>query len=426
MRIAIMTMGTWGDVMPFMALAKGLTARGFDVTLVTSEDFEAAARNHGIAYARIRMNFGRYVNSNDCKAAMAGSIAATKRHQQAFMARRRQMLDDCWHSAQGSDAIICNSILFPAYHIAEKRNIPLLFAGVSPLYTPTRAFPYPYLLNRNLGPWLNRLTWKLWRLTTHGEYATVRDWCLETVKTRPPQKWTNYLFRRDRQVPVVYFYSPSLVPRPKDWHADTFVSGYWYEKNPDEWSPPDELSEFLNTEPEPIYIGFGSIVGSNPARLTEQVMSAIRTAGERAVVATGWGGMVRAEDHTESVYCIESIPHEWIFPRVKAVVHHGGAGTTWNGLRFGRPTLACPMTADHWFWAKRIHRLGAGPRYISQLPWKPLRARDLAQGIRELAGNDSMQKRAEQLGRRIRKEDGVARAVEFIGRQIESWRNFLH
>jgi sterol 3beta-glucosyltransferase len=104
-------------------------------------------------------------------------------------------------------------------------------------------------------------------------------------------------------------------------------------------------------------------------------------------------------------------PHDWLFPRVSAVVHHGGAGTTAAGLRAGRPTVVCPFVGDQPFWGGIVEQLGVGPKPIRQLQ---LTADRLAEGICIAIQNTSMQHRAEELGSKIRSEDGVARAVEMV------------
>jgi UDP:flavonoid glycosyltransferase YjiC (YdhE family) len=132
--------------------------------------------------------------------------------------------------------------------------------------------------------------------------------------------------------------------------------------------------------------------------------------GQRAILLSGWGGL-RPEDLPDSVLVLDSVPHTWLFPRVAAVVHHGGAGTTAAGLRAGVPTIIIPFFGDQPFWGARIAELGVGPRPV---PRKRLTAERLAQAIRDTVASEEMRQRASKLGESIRSEDGVATAVEII------------
>jgi len=418
-------MGTWGDVMPFLALARGLEKAGYDITFATVMDFEDRVRELGFAYVPIHFSFHEYVHSDECKASLAGSITATRRHQKNFFRKRRQMLEDAWKAARGAEAIIFNPVAFPAYHMAEKLKIPCIMTSSTPCLSPTRAFPYMFVTSNHLGGFLNRLTYEFHRLGTNSERKIVSQWCRETLDTNPPRPFMNYLRMNGRRVPILYLYSPKMVPSPSDWPKTTLASHYWYLDQESRWQPPAGLEAFLFRGPAPVYVGFGSMVGTDPEAMTRIVVSALETSGERGVICTGSGAMAKPNKPPETLYFIDSIPHDWIFPRVKAVVHHAGAGTVWSGLRYGKPTLACPIAVDQWFWARRIHQLGVGPPHLSQRPLKKFTADKLAQGIQTMVDDKAMQQRAEALGKELEKEDGEGKAVEFINRQIETWQNYL-
>jgi sterol 3beta-glucosyltransferase len=203
-----------------------------------------------------------------------------------------------------------------------------------------------------------------------------------------------------------------VVPRPPDWKPWHSETGYWFAPPADDWSPPPELEAFLAAGPPPVSVGFGSMSGRDPARAARVVLEAVRLAGVRAVLVTGWGGLAAA-DLPPGVFTIDQAPYDWLFPRVAAVVHHGGAGTTAAGLRAGRPSILCPFIVDQFFWGRRVHELGAGPRPI---PQKRLTSEALAGALREATTSAPIQAAAADLGRRLAAEDGVARAVALIER----------
>jgi sterol 3beta-glucosyltransferase len=210
--------------------------------------------------------------------------------------------------------------------------------------------------------------------------------------------------------PVLYGYSQHVLPRPADWDTNTHVTGYWFLDAPSDWAPPADLVAFLRAGPPPVYIGFGSMGSRNPEATTRLALDALARAGQRGVLASGWGGLSQA-DLPESVYMLKSAPHSWLFPHMAAVVHHGGAGTTAAGLRAGVPSAIVPFFGDQPFWGARVAALGVGP---SPLPRKRLTAEGLAAAITQAACDDAMRARAAALGEKIRAEDGAARAAALI------------
>jgi sterol 3beta-glucosyltransferase len=221
---------------------------------------------------------------------------------------------------------------------------------------------------------------------------------------------------RERQL-LLYCYSAAVAPPPSDWGDWIDVTGYWFLDRSKEWTPPTALTAFLEDGPPPVYIGgFGSMTNRAPGELARAVAQALSMTGLRAIVLTGWGGL-SADELPPGIFAIDWIPFDWLLPRVAAVVHHGGCGTTAASLRAGVPTVVIPSFLDQFFWGKRVFELGAGPRPI---PRKRLEAETLAAALRLAATNTDMRDRASQLGKRIRAENGVARAVAAFDRHIGS------
>ena len=181
---------------------------------------------------------------------------------------------------------------------------------------------------------------------------------------------------------------------------------------------PSKLREFLRAGPPPVYVGFGSIAGRNPAQTTQTVVGALERAGQRGVLSSGWGGLEAAR-LPGTVFKLDAAPHDLLFPHMAAVVHHGGAGTTAAGLRAGKPTVVCPFFGDQPFWGARVAALGVGP---APIPQRRLTAENLAAAIRRAVTDTEMQGRAYELGVKLRAEDGVGRAVQFIETYVTAWR----
>ncbi len=218
-----------------------------------------------------------------------------------------------------------------------------------------------------------------------------------------------------QQTPVLYGYSPAVFPKPPDWDADTHVTGYWFLDPAEDWSPPAALIEFLQAGPLPVYVGFGSMSSRRPEQTADLVLQALAQARQRAIILAGWGGLQMAE-LPDSVLMVDSVPFSWLFPRVAAVIHHGGAGTTSAGLRAGVPSIVVPFFGDQPFWGRRVAELGVGP---APIPRRRLTAERLTGALQQAVTDQAMRQRAADLGATLQAEDGVGCAVEII-RQFES------
>ena len=205
-------------------------------------------------------------------------------------------------------------------------------------------------------------------------------------------------------------YSTKVLPPSANWHENIHVTGYWFLDEPEEWSPPPDLAEFLANGKPPVYIGFGSMANRDPEKNTQIVVDALVRSGERGLLSTGWGGL-QNRSLPDTIFKIESCPHSWLFPRMKAIVHHGGAGTTAAAFRAGRPQIVVPFFADQPFWGKLTNQLGVG---VKPLPNKTITVESLASAIQQVASHPEMQQKAIELGQTIRAEDGVNSAVKII------------
>jgi len=234
------------------------------------------------------------------------------------------------------------------------------------------------------------------------------------VKYPIPSRFKNYLYRDGKPIPILYSYSEAILPSPQDWNRDTLACRYWFLEPMNHWQPSPSLERFLANGPAPVYVGFGSTVGTDPEKVTRIASEALHQAGERGVFVGGWGG-VKPCDLPVSIYYMDYAPFAWLFPRMKAVVHHGGANTLAWGLMAGKPTITCPFVTDQFFWSALVPKLGAGP---APLPLKDLTADDLAQAVKWVVNDDAMRQRAEAIGAHLREEDGVGKAVRFIREKL--------
>lgn len=408
-RITIHTIGTRGDVQPYIALGMGLRAAGFDVNIATAAQFRDFVTAHGLAFAPLPGDMIELINTPAGKAAMSGSnkIGAMFKLLKQARPMFEGLLDAQWAAAQGADYIVYHPKAIGGGAIAEKLGIPASVALPLPALSPTRAFPSPLLPFGDLGPF-NRLSHRL--ICRYGDLAsrsTVSRWRKKTLGLPARAHWLSV---NGRPVPRLYPYCASVVPRPADWDKDSIVTGYWFLDDADGWQPPEALQAFLDAGPPPVYVGFGSLPTEDAERMTNLVLDALAKAGQRGILATGWGGMA-AREVPPAIHMLEAAPHDWLFPRMAAVVHHGGAGTTAAGLRARKPSVICPFFGDQPFWGRRIEALGVGP---TPIPQRQLTAERLADAISRAVGDPAMRQRAEDAGRLIAREDGTGKAIAFI------------
>jgi UDP:flavonoid glycosyltransferase YjiC (YdhE family) len=415
MDIAIIALGSRGDVQPYVALGISLKAAGHSPRLVTHENFAPLAVAHGLEAHTVRGDVQAVAESEEMRALLAKGnfLAITRRTAEAAKQAMQQWAEDGLAACRGVELIMGGiGGLFIGLALAEKLDVPFMQAHLVP-FTPTGEFPgvlLPVSLPR-LGGGFNRLSHHLVRQVMWQGSRAADNLARRQVLDLPTAPLFGPFGReRLRRLPVLYGFSPAVVSRPADWDANIHVTGYWFLDSAADWTPPPALAAFLDDGPPPVYVGFGSMASRQPEETAALVLRALAETGQRAVMLSGWAGL-RADALPASVIMVESVPHAWLFPRVAAVVHHGGAGTTAAGLRAGAPSILIPFFGDQAFWAERVRTLGVGPEPI---PRQKLTAERLAGAIRQAVTDEALRRRAAELGAAIRAEDGVGRAAAII------------
>jgi UDP:flavonoid glycosyltransferase YjiC (YdhE family) len=416
--IIISTFGVRGDVQPYLALAVGLQGAGHRVTLATSDSFTGWIEGYGVNTYPTRFNMQAALQTPEAQAIVKSrNLVRQLRLLRDAMSQSPEAQDATWEAIQDADLVVQSPTGSGALEAIAERGIPAVFASPVP-FAPTRAFPSFFLgqMRFSLGGRANLLTHKL---TEHMLWSSVAGPMTKHLRQKLGLRpWRSYgealAYGRSVGVPWLYGYSAHVIPKPADWDADQHVAGYWFLEEPPDWSPDPDLLRFLDSGPTPVYVGFGSMtLGGDTERQTRITLAALARSGQRGVLSTGWGGITR-QDAPGTVHFVDSVPHTWLFPRMAAVVHHGGAGTTGAGLRAGVPTIITPFAPnDQSAWAERVVALGVGLR-LSGI--RQLTAEKLAEAIHGVVTDSVLRGRATALGEKIRAEDGVARAIEVIER----------
>ena len=413
MRIAIIAPGSRGDVQPYIALGKGLQDAGHQIRLVSHSNFESLVTAYGLEFWSFGNNVQEAVENSEMQALIEKGNFLQLMAKMAQEAKREALrfAGGGLKAAQGVDMVLAGmGGLHISVALAEKLDLPLVQAYVVP-FTPTREFASA--LTPNLPPVLNRFSHHLTRQLMWQGFRSADTIARSQVLNLPPAPFFGpYNSKTTDNMPVLYGFSPSVIPPPSDWNENTHVTGYWFVDESDDWQPPQTLLDFLQAGPPPVCIGFGSMANRNPGQTTDLVLQALAQTNQRAVLLSGWGGLKKT-DIPDSVYITGSIPHSWLFPRVTAVVHHGGASTTAAGLRAGIPSIVIPFFGDQPFWGKLVADLGVGTKPI---PRQRLSAEKLARAIHEVVTNEDMRQRASKLGKQIQTENGIESAVTVINR----------
>jgi sterol 3beta-glucosyltransferase len=416
--ITLVTTGSRGDVQPYIALARGLEAGGHTARLATHGIFADWIEAYGLEFRPVE---------GDPITALQGQEGRdwveTGRRGSGFARGFREYTEKILHQATADVLAACEGtelVMFsgPAFHatfsVAEKLRLPFIQAYLQPI-NPTREFPSAIFPTRHKGGAVfNYATHAIGgQLFWHMIRPIMNRIRREVLGLKPFSFGGPFLTMVRQRLPMIHGYSPTVLPKPKDWNESAFVPGFWFMDDKD-FSPPEKLARFLAEDEPPVYVGFGSMTGNAPEQLTRTVLDALRTSGKRSILLSGWAGLADG-DLPDTILRLDAVPHDWLFPRMAAVVHHGGVGTTHVGLRAGVPNVIVPFFGDQPFWGDRMYALGAGPRPI---PQQELTAARLAEAIRVATSDDTMRMHAAELGRRIQGEDGVGEAVAIVNRYL--------
>lgn len=422
--ITLLTIGSRGDVQPYMALGKGLVKEGHNVTIATHGEFGDWIKKSGFNFKEIAGNPAELMSFMVTHNAM--SVSFLKEAQKRFKSWIAHLLTTSWEACQGSDILIESPSAMAGIHIAEALGIPYFRAFTMP-WTRTRAYPHAFFVpDQKKGGTYNYLTHVLFEnVFWKGISGQVNKW---RVKELDLPKTNLYRLQQTR-VPFLYNVSPTVLPPAVDFPDWVKVTGYWFlDEGSGDYKPPEDLVKFMSDAAADgkkiVYIGFGSIVVKDAKSLTKAVVGAVQRAGVRCILNKGWSDRLddKGKDKIEvklppEVYNSGAIPHDWLFPRIDAAVHHGGSGTTGASLRAGIPTIIKPFFGDQFFYATRVEDLGAG------IGLKKLTVKSLGNALVTATEDLKIIEKAKRVSEQIKHEHGVLSAIEAIYSELEYTRN---
>ena len=399
-----------------MALEVGFRRAGYDVRIACGEPFEELARSSGLEFCPVYGDVRALVG--ELLAADPGTVPFARKLARELEPTMRRSLWDYQIACKNADLVVWGPMGVLGSRIARRAGIPNVGAYLQPMFYPNPLYrssfmpAAPGIVGRwpHLRGWYNQLTYFVAEQTFWQAFRKpLNRIIVEELGSKPIRFVGPFRDPEERATVILNGWSPAVLPEAPDGNVHVETTGFWQLPTPNTWSPPAELENFLKRGPPPISIGFGSLHDREAGELTNIVLEALRRARRRGVLLTGWGGLSK-RDLPDSVFCLDEAPHDWLFQRVEAAVHHGGAGTTATALRAGVPSIVVPFMADQRFWGDVVSDLGVG---VQQKSRRTLNATDLGVAI-EKATTKPMKRTASVTARKIREEDGVSCAVEAV------------
>lgn len=413
MNIGIVTLGTRGDVAPLVAAGLGLKAAGHTVRIAAPHEYADLAISLGLDFYPLQTSFRSLFATKEGSPLLAEKLSPVSLLYKS-KTRSEPLLDmmfgELWESCRGMDALLYTVLTLPVRRFANDLGIQAFPVCLQPL-GKTSAHPN-LLFTRFVPP--SRLLNMASHLMAEQALSSFFRSHLSRWRMRsgtPVGSLKNGALRHDLgRVPVFNGYSATVAPKPDDWGANMHVTGYWFLNGSDDrYHPPAELESFLTAGPPPILIGFGSM---NDSRVVETITCAVaglRERGKRVVLLRG-GSCFGGEEYEmdDDIYVTDEIPHEWILPRVAAMIHHGGAGTTAASVKAGIPSIVIPFFFDQLFWGRRLHALGVAPAPIAP---ERVTVESIGAAIKLIDRDDRYAERVAVLSRQLATEDGVGNFV---------------
>lgn len=403
LRVTCLTIGSRGDVQPYIALCKGLLSEGHRPKIATHAEFEPWVRKHGIEFAKVDGDPAELMRI--CVENGMFTYSFLKEASLKFRGWIDELLISAWKACQDTDILIESPSAMGGIHIAEALKIPYFRAFTMP-WTRTRAYPHAFAVpEHKLGGTYNYYTYVMFDNVFWKAIAgQVNRWRKKELGLRS----TSLDKMQPNKVPFLYNFSPSVVVPPLDYSDWIRVTGYWFLDEASDWTPPNELTAFIRRARKEakkiVYIGFGSIVVSDPAALTKTVVESVLKADVRCILSKGWSDRLGNQDAAvpevvlpPEIHQIKSAPHDWLFKQIDAAAHHGGAGTTGASLRAGLPTIVKPFFGDQFFFGSRVEDLGVG------ICLKKLNVTVFSRALWEATHSERMIIKAKVLGEQIRK-----------------------
>lgn len=404
MKVILTSIGTRGDMEPFLAIGEILKERDHDILCMFPEQFRKLADDSGFPFASLGPEFIEMLNSPEGKTAMGGGGFGFKKlraylklikKQSPINRKMIQRQHEIIEKFKPDRIVHSGKVMYPVIWSLENKGKTTLISPVPYMhYVKDHAH---VAFNKNYGAFINKLTYKLANFGLVKTIIGSVKWLFPNRKIKQKQI-QEALFTNN----AIYTISPALFQRPDYWNDNIKVLGYHERNKTNNWQPSTELVDFIHKHPKIILVTFGSMVNSNPVEKTRIILNILSTHKIPAIINTASGGLIEPNEYDRNLFhFVKAIPYDWVFPKMYAVIHHGGSGTTHTALKYGCASLIIPHIIDQFVWNKIIHRKGAGPlgKNVGRITTKNLEPK-----ILDLMNNTTFKHKAEEIGREIQNE----------------------
>lgn len=419
MNVCLLAAGSLGDILPYLSIARELVERGHNVRMATALLYRERVLATGSSHYSIGhpdpQKVWKDISAERPSRNPFRMISHIYRHNGGGREDLMQILSAC----RNADMIVATTGIACAIHVARFFGVPKILCHLSPLYE-TSEFPRPigpsWCHTTPLGSWWNRFTHSATsQLFWMADRPGINSWLQDELKLDPIPLW-----RQQTDVPMLFGFSSLIIPKPLDWPKSNHITGYWFSNESDPWKPPARLEQFLDTNDPIIAVALGSQV-VDPVFRDQVLVKGILQSGAKVVVTRGWSGSGILDE--KRVCEVDFVPYRWLFPKLTAVMHHGGAGTGAEAIRAGVPSILIPFTGEQRFWAQRYYEAGLGT-----FPLHPYRfsANQVASRTQSVFRNESLTAKAVMTGSQIDQEHGVDNAASLIEHYASYASNDFH
>lgn len=411
MKIVVLTLGSRGDVQPYVALGKEMVKRGHEVTICTGGSFEKFVKSNGLQFYKASIDFMEIVKTDAGNAVVngGGNIFKTLKFvKEVINPGFRKTLSDFYQVTKGSDLIIYHPKALMAVDLAEHLNIPCISMPPVPMTYPITEFPNLAVSAKgNFGAYLNKLTYKV---VKYGESASIKDinrFRVDVMKVQKRKVGALNSEVNGKAIPIIYPISPSLFEDVVSWNGHVEVTGFFY-MDLKCVSLDEKIESFIKKGQKPIIISFSSMPLDDPEHFKNIIIESLKKTANRAIVLVGASGMDFGNH--DNILAIEKAPHRLLFKAGKGIVHHGGVGTTAEALLSGAPQVIMPFNVDQPFWAHRLFNQGYA---LKPLDRKKLTVESLVDAFEDFDSQGTKDK-ASEISLKLSKENGILKAADYI------------
>lgn len=421
MRIVILTLGSRGDVQPYIALARQAIKKGHSAIICTGKTFEKLITDNGVEFAETETDLMAMLETKEgqmiLKSAAKHPFKTKKYFDTVISPAFRKTLEQFWQAMQGADIVIYHPKAFGAADMSEVLGIPCVSMPPVPITYPIEEFPNLAIsATKNFGSTINKWTYTIMAKAESANIKQLNDFRQNTLHL-PKRKAGEYAFEiRGKEIPVVYPISKTLFEDVKSWKDKVFLPGFFFIDEEDQILE-SRILNFIDNGNPPIVISFSSMPLKNPAEFKDKLLKALKNTNNRGIILTGISGMTF--DNNDDIISVKSAPHTLLFPLAKGIVHHGGVGTMAAALKSGKPQLIIPFSVDQPFWANRLYKMGYSLKPLSE---KTLTQKDLENRFVEMGKEVNISK-AKEIGKLIEKENGTNNAVKYLENIYEMSKN---